>query len=50
MNVVGKVRTKLGTLNDKENYPTYNERYHKEVSNVDLDRSSLNEETLIGST
>ena len=41
--MVGKVRSKLGRLNDKKNYPTYNERYHKEFNNVDLDRSSLNE-------
>ena len=43
MDVVGKVWEKLGRLNDKENYPTYNERHHKEFNNVDLDRSSLNE-------
>ena len=36
MDVVGEVRTKLGRLNDKENYPTYNEKYHKELNNVDL--------------
>ena len=42
MNAVSKVRTKLGRLSDKENYPTYNERYHKELSNIDLEGSSLN--------
>ena len=44
MDVVNKYKTNLGGLNDKENYSTYNEGYHKELSNVDLDRSSLNEE------
>ena len=43
MDVVGKVRAKLGRLNDKENYPPYSERYHQEFNGVDLDRSSLNE-------
>ena len=37
MTVVGKIRTKLRRLNDKENDPTYNERYHNEFNNVDLD-------------
>ena len=48
--MVGKVMTNMGRLNDKENYPSYNERYHTEFNNVVFDRSSLNEETLIGST
>ena len=45
--MVGKVKTELGWLNDKENFPTYNERYHKEFNNVDLDKSSLNEKNPI---
>ena len=42
--MVVKVRAKLGRLNDKENNPTYNERYHKDLSNVELYRSTLNKE------
>ena len=44
MDVVGEVKSKSRRLTDKENYPTWLEMYHKEFSNVDLDRSSQKEE------
>ena len=44
MNVVGKVKTKLGRLSDKENYPTSNKIYQYEFNNIDINRSSLNKE------
>ena len=44
MDVVDKVRVKLEMLNDKVNYPTWLKMYHKEFSNIDLDRSSQKEE------
>ena len=43
MDVIGKVREKLGRLIDKENYPTYNERDHKEFNNLDLDKWEIPE-------
>ena len=41
--MVGVVRIKFGRINEKENYPTYNEMYHKDFNNVDLDISNQNE-------